>query len=420
MRIIPRTVLVIALCIFLATAASAQGFPQAKSPEEVGLSSVRLNRIDIVLKSDIEKGKIPGAVALVVRKGKLAYFKSFGLRNKERSWPMEKDSIFRVYSMTKSVSAVSAAMMLEEGKFLLSDPVAKYLPAFKDIQVGEIKKDEAGKDVVNMIKPANVMTMQDLLRHTSGLTYWFYPPKAIQDMYLQAGMNKYEELTTTEFCEKLAKLPLITNPGTRYQYGHSYDVLGRIMELISGMPLDQFFEERIFRPLKMKDSGFKVRGADMDRLVYLDPKFPLYIDPTSPRRKFLGGGEGMVSTAMDFARFAQMLLNGGQLEEKRLLGPRTVAFMTSDHLGSMGNRDDGLYVPGRGYGEGFDFYVRVDSGHAYFPGNVGEYYKGGASGTIFWVDPKEELIAVFMVSAPDYREDYRFLMKTLIYQAILK
>ena len=419
MKTITRIMAATVLFIFLAVTASAQGLPGAKKPEEVGLSSERLNRIDTVLKADIEKGQIPGAVFLVARKGKIAYFKGFGMRNKEKSLPMEKDSIFRVFSMTKSITAVAASMLLEEGKILLSDPVAKYIPSFKDMKVGEIKKDETGKEVLSMVEPLNVMTIQDLLRHTSGLSYFFFPPKAIQIMYLQAGMNKVDELTDAEVCERLAKLPLVAHPGTKYQYSMSYDVMGRVVEVISGMPLDKFFEERIYKPLKMKDSGFQVKGPDVDRLVYLDPKGPLYNDPTKPQKNLSGGG-GTVSTAMDYARFAQMLLNGGQLEGKRLLGPRTVAFMTSDHLGPMGNRDDALYIPGRGYGVGFDFYVRVDAGHAYFPGNVGEFYKGGIAGTIFWVDPKEELIAVFMVSSIDYREHYRFLIKSLIYQAILK
>jgi CubicO group peptidase (beta-lactamase class C family) len=406
------------LFIFLTVTASAQGLPEAKKPEEVGFSSERLNRIHTLLKADIEKGTLPGAVVLVARKGKIAYFKSFGMRNKEKSLPMEKDSIFRVYSMTKSIVAVAAAMLLEEGKLSLADPVAKYIPSFKEIKVGEIKKDETGKEVVTLVAPNNVMTIQDLLRHTSGLSYFFYPPKAIQDMYLQAGLHKTEEMTNVEVCEKLAKLPLVAHPGTRYQYSMSYDVMGHVVEVISGMPLDKFFEERVYKPLKMKDSGFQVKGPETDRLVYVDPKWSLYIDPTKLQKNLSGGG-GTVSTAMDYARFAQMLLNGGQLEGVRLLGPRTVAFMTADHLGPMGNRDDALYVPSRGYGVGFDYYVRVDAGHAYFVGNVGEFCKGGAAGTIFWVDPKENLIAVFMVSAPDYREYYRFLIKNLIYQAIV-
>ncbi|MGE5253849.1 MAG: serine hydrolase domain-containing protein [Planctomycetaceae bacterium] len=406
------------MILVLVATAGAQGLSQAKKVEEVGLSSERLSRIDAVLKADIGKGQIAGAVALVARKGKIAYFKTFGMRNQEKSLPMEKDTIFRIFSMSKPVVAVAAAMLLEEGKLVLADPVSKYIPSFKDIQVGEIKRDETGKEVVTLVKPLNVMTIQDLLRHTSGLSYWFYPPKAISNLYLQAGMKDLSDLTLEEVCNKLAKLPLVVHPGTRYQYGHSSDVMGRIVEIISGMPLDKFFDERIFKPLRMKDTGFLVKGKDVDRLAYLDPKALLYNDPTKPM-KYLSAGGGLVSTTMDYARFAQMLLNGGKLEGKRLLGPRTVAFMTSDQLGPMGDRDDGLYVPGRGYGEGFEFYVRVDAGHAYFPGNIGEFYKGGAGGTVFWVDPKEDLVGVFMVSAPEYREHYRFLMKSLIYQAIV-
>jgi CubicO group peptidase (beta-lactamase class C family) len=168
----------------------------------------------------------------------------------------------------------------------------------------------------------------------------------------------------------------------------------------------------------MKDTRFELTGPDVDRLVYLTPEYFLYIDPTKPIKFFSGGG-GLVSTAMDYARFAQMLLNGGELDGKRLLGPRTVAFMTSDHLGPMGNRNDGMYVPGRGYGQGFGFYVRVDAGNAYFPGNVGEFYKGGAAGTVFWVDPTEDLVGVFMVSTTSLSKNYRNLIKSLIYQAIV-
>jgi len=184
------------------------------------------------------------------------------------------------------------------------------------------------------------------------------------------------------------------------------------------MPLDRFLEERIYKPLEMNGSGFQGKGPDLDRFVYLDPKDFWYNNPTQPI-KYIGGG-GMVSTAMDYARFAQMLLNGGHLDGKTLLGPRTVAFMTSDHLGPMGNRDDGMYVPGRGYGQGFGFYVRVDEGNAYFPGNVGKYYKGGAGGTVFWVDPKEDLVAVYMMTAPALRNHYRYLIKSMIYQAIVE
>lgn len=420
MKNIKKTVVATILLVFLLGTATAQDLQQTKTPEAVGLSSERLNRLDTVLKADIEEGKINGAVILLARKGKIAYFKNIGWRDPERKWPIEKDSIFRVYSMTKSITAVATAMLMEEGKILLSDPVAKYIPSFKEIQVGEIRKDETGKETLALVAPRNVMTIYDLLLHTSGLSYFFFPPRAIQERYMMAGMHRLEELTNAEVCERLAKLPLVAHPGTRYQYGMSYDVLGRVLEVISGLPLDRFFEERIYKPLKMKDSGFRVKESDANRLVYLDPKVPFYIDPTSPLRRYMSGGAGTVSTAMDFARFAQMLLNGGEIDGVRLISPRTLSFMTSDHLGPLGNRDDALYVPGRGYGQGFDFYIRLYPGRATFLGNPGEFYKGGIAGTLFWVDPKEELVAVFMVSAPDYREYYRFLIKNLIYQAILR
>lgn len=410
--------LVMCFCFVFISSALAETLPSTV-PEAVGLSSERLARIGTKLEADIAEGKIPGAVVLVARKGKIAYFKSFGTRDEKKSLPVEKDSIFRVYSMTKPVIGVAAMILLEEGKLTLADPVAQYIPSFKDIQVvGEIKKDESGNEVVaSTLKPGSVMTIQDLLRHTSGLSYWFWPPKAIQGMYLTAGM-KGNDHTLAEMCDKLAKIPLVANPGTKYIYSMSYDVLGRVIEVASGMPLDKFLEERIYKPLEMNGSGFQVKGPDLDRFVYLDPKDFWYTDPTQPT-KYIGGGGGMVSTAMDYARFAQMLLNGGHLDGQTLLGSRTVAFMTSDHLGPMGNRDDGMYVPGRGYGQGFGFYVRVDEGNAYFLGNVGEFYKGGAGGTVFWVDPKEDLVAVFMMTAPALRNHYRYLIKTMVYQAIV-
>jgi CubicO group peptidase (beta-lactamase class C family) len=413
-------VLVVFVCA--ASAALAKDLGTAK-PESVGLSSERLKRIDAVLKADVEQGKIPGAVLLIARKGKIAYFKSFGMRNKEKGLPMEKDSIFRIYSMTKSITAVAVAMLLEEGKLVLTDPVSKYIPSFRDVKVAQITKDKKGNEVVTLVEPRKEMTIEDLVTHTSGLSYFFQPyPKAVQQAYLKAGMYNTTQLTTAEFCDKLATLPLAFEPGTQYLYGQSYDVLGRVIEVVSGMPLDTFFKERIFKPLKMVDTGFRVTGKDVDRLIYVDSKGLFYTNPTDPTIKFFAGGHGLVSTAMDYARFAQMLLNGGELYGVRLLGPRTVALMTTDHLGLRGNRDDAQYVtiPGRGYGVGFDVFVRVEAGRAYAPGNVGEFSKDGIAGTIYWVDPKEDLMAVFMVSSPTNRLYYRFLIKDLIYQAIVE
>jgi CubicO group peptidase (beta-lactamase class C family) len=406
--------------VFAACAKPAVFSNETVQPESVGLSSGKLNEIDTVLEADIAANKINGAVLLVARNGKIAYFKNFGYLDNEKKLPMEKDSIFRVYSMTKSLTAVAVAMLKDEGKLAFADPVEKYIPSFKDIQVGEVSKDENGKYVVTMVPPSNVMTIQNLTTHTSGLSGLLVPTPGIRELYIQAGMNNIKGLTNAEACDKLAKLPLVENPGTMYRYGTSYDVLGRVVEVASGMPLDKFFEERIYKPLGMKDSVFRVTGEDVDRLVYLDPRYPLYIDVTDPTVKNLNGSYGTVSTAMDWARFAQMLLNGGELEGKRLLKPETVAYITSDLLGPLGNRDDAAYVPGRGYGVGFDFYVRVNTAGVDFPANVGEFCKDGAAGTVYWVDPKENLVAVFMASAPTQGKYYRALIQSMIYKSIIE
>ena len=388
-------------------------------PESVGLSTEKLNEIDTVLEADIAAKKINGAVLLVARDGKIAYFKSYGYRDDERQLPMEKDSIFRVYSMTKSLTAVATAILKDEGKLAFEDPVAKYIPSFEDVQVGEVSKDENGEYVVTRVPPSNVMTIQNLATHTSGLSGMLFPAPGIRELYMQAGMLNTKGLTNAEVCDKLAGLPLVSNPGTEYMYGMSYDVLGGVVEAASGMTLDKFFEERIYQPLGMKDSGFRVTGEDVDRLVYLMPQWPLYIDVTDPNRKFLSGASASVSTAMDWARFAQMLLNGGELEGKRLLKPETVAYITSDLIGSLGNRDDTAYVPGPGYGVGFDFYVRVDNSNVDFPANIGEFCKDGAAGTVYWVDPEEDMIVVFMTSTPTLRLHYRNLIQKMIYQSIV-
>jgi CubicO group peptidase (beta-lactamase class C family) len=407
--------LVAFLCFVLSTPAWAGALPSA-APEDVGLSSQRLNQIDTVLKADIEKGIIPGAVVLVARKGKIAYFKSFGMRDKEKGLPMEKDSIFRAYSMTKPLVGVAAAILLEEGKLLLSDPVAKYIPAFKDIQVAVYGKDDAGKSKRTLVKPKAVMTLHHLLTHTSGLGYGWSVPKPFQGEYYKVGLKS--DWTIAEQADELAKLPLQFHPGEKYMYSRSFDVMGRVLEVASGIPLDQLLQKRILEPLGMPDTGFNVQKSNLNRLVYMNPKTFLYIDFSKSRIRFGGGGDA-VSTAMDFARFAQMLLNDGQLDSKRLLGSRTVAYISSDHLGALGNRSDRGYTPGVGYGGGFGFYARVDAGRSPFLGSVGEFYKGGYAGTSFWVDPKEDLIAVYMMCAPKYRLRYRHLIKSMIYQAIM-
>jgi CubicO group peptidase (beta-lactamase class C family) len=393
------------------------------TPEALGFSSERLQRIDTVLNAEVTKKSYDGAVLLIARKGRLAYFKSFGQRDPQKALPMVDDAIFRVHSMTKTVTAVAVMQLMEEGKLLLSDPVFKYLPAFRDIQVADIKVDAAGKETMTLRPPKNHMLVLDLLRHTSGLSYWFMAPKSVQAEYLKAGMRDLggSSLTTLEVMDKIAALPLVCDPGTQYNYSVSYDVLGAIVEVVSGKPLAQYVAESIAKPLGMKDAGFSVPAEAVDRLVYLSPQSPFFTDVTTADKKFVGGGGGMVATAMDFARFGQMLLNGGELDGVRLLSPATVTLMSSDQLGDLGKRTDTQYQPGPGHGGGFDLYVRAQpGGGAYGLGSVGEYYKQGIAGTIFWVDPQKELVAVFMINNPAQRETVRYQVKNLIYQALME
>ncbi|MBI5894742.1 MAG: beta-lactamase family protein [Desulfobacterales bacterium] len=277
------------------TPATAQAAPapalSPASPEELGFSSERLKRIDAALNAEVAKKSYDGAVLLIARKGRIAYFKSFGKRDPVKDLPMVDDAIFRVHSMTKTVTAVAVMQLMEEGKLLLSDPVFKYLPAFREVQVAEIKADAAGKETMTLRPPKSHMLILDLLRHTSGLSYWFMAPKSVQAEYLKAGMRDLggSGLTTMEVMDKIAALPLVCDPGTQYNYSVSYDVLGAIVEVISGKPLDQYVAENIAKPLGMKDAGFFVPAEAADRLVYLSPQSPFFTNITTADKKFSNG-----------------------------------------------------------------------------------------------------------------------------------
>jgi CubicO group peptidase (beta-lactamase class C family) len=403
----------------------AQGLPTAK-PETVGLSSERLERVSRALRSEIEAGKFPGAVALVARKGQVVYFESFGVRDPATGAPMGKDAIFRLYSMTKPFASVAAMMLMEDGKLVLNDPVAKFLPQLAKREVSVSQLDPATGQVVYSVVPADRdITVQDLLRHTSGLVYGSFTPNArIKELYERNSVD-WANVTPEEQLERLAKVPLAHQPGTTWEYGLSTDVLGRVVEKVSGQSLGRFLDERLFGPLKMLDTSFVVPSGKVGRLAQ-----PLAVEPSTGQPIKLvdvtavpkndAGGAGSASTTADYARFAQMLLNGGQLEGARLLGPTTVAFMTSDHLGPMKVVSRGGV--GDGYGFGLGFAVRTAPGIAPVSGSVGEYRWGGAAGTAFWVDPKEEMITVLMTQgAPGPARGYtRDLFRQMVRQAIIE
>lgn len=426
MRALPNIAAGWLLAVSLAAVAWAADLTTG-DPEKLGFSAERLARIKPVIQREIEHRQYPGAVMLVARKGRIVYFESAGQLDPASGKAMTKDAIFRLYSMTKPYTSVAVMMLMEEGKLRLTDPVSRYLPALANLQVSLATTDPYTGATKYVNVPADrEMNIQDLLRHTSGLVYAFFTshPK-VKELYGKEGVD-WKDLTAAEQIERLAKVPLAHQPGTTFEYGLSTDVLGRVVEAISGMTLSQFLEKRLFTPLGMSDSAFLVPQAKLGRLAQ-----PFATDPATGNAVSLldvaaaqkndAGGAGSVGTASDYARFLQMLLNGGELDGVRLLSPTTVRYMTADHL-LPDSRFSGVTTlpPGTGFGLGFA--VRRQTGLFEVSGNAGEYYWAGAAGTGFYVDPKEELLLVWMTQAqPGMARRYdRYLFKQMVYQAIVK
>jgi CubicO group peptidase (beta-lactamase class C family) len=383
------------------------------APEEVGLSAARLRRLGDVMRGEIDRGRVPGAVALIARRGRIACFEAFGARDPASGAPMHRDAIFRIYSMTKPIVSVAAMMLWEEGRFLLNDPLPKYLPEFAAPKVAVER--EGGIELVPAVRD---ITIQDLLRHTSGLTYEFRGTAPVQKMYMDVKVFRRNQ-TNAEQAATLARLPLMHQPGTRWEYSRSTDVLGRVIEVITGASLGEVLAERVLKPLGMSDTDFHVPPAKHARLAEAfakDPETGAGVQLIEVREKpmFESAGGGLVSTAADYVRFLQMLLNGGTLDGTRLLSRKTIEYMTADHLGPVTGAPD-LLIPGYGFGLGFA--VRLHGGIAQVPGSVGQYYWGGLAGTTFWVDPAEQLFALLLIQGPGQREYYRVLFRDLVYAA---
>ena len=396
------------------------------TPEQVDLSSPRLALITETLKADIAAGKIPGAVLLVARHGKVAYFESVGKLDVTTDVAMSKDAIFRIYSMSKPITSVAVMMLVEDGKLKLDDPIAQYLPEFAKMTVGVEKPDASGKPILETVPARRPINVQDLMRHTSGLTYGFFGPGLVKQAYNEANLNA-DDPDNAEFAKRIARLPLAYQPGTTWDYSNSTDILGRVIEVVSGKSLLAFEKERLLDPLGMTDTSFYVTDAARQKRIAEplanDRNFGVGANISDPRvaRKLESGGGGMVSTATDYAQFLQMLLNGGTMDGKRYLGPSTLRLMTADHANAGAGVAPGpLYLPGAGYGFGLGFAVRRATGEAPYPGEAGEYYWGGAGGTYMWVDPKSDMFVVFMMQSPKHRLHYRGLMRNMIYAAVLK
>ena len=406
------------------SAASMAGGPTETSDASHGFSSSRLAHLERYVKTDIEKGLIPGATITVVKGSQVVYQKFLGVRDTTTKQPMTADTIFRIYSMTKPITTVAAMMLVEEGRLALEDPVAKHLPEFKDVKVGVEKPDASGKPSLDLVAPRRAMTVHDLMRHTSGLTYGFFGESLVKKAYVEANLGAGDP-TTEEFVKRLAALPLIYQPGTTWDYSQSTDVLGRVIEVVSGQSLLQFMKERLLDPLGMKDTAFYIpeteKHARIAEPLPTDRNIGAGAQVNDPRqvRKYESGGGGLVSTTADYQRFLQMLLNGGSLEGKRYLSPKTLDAMAANHIGpTTGVQPGPLYLPGAGYGFGLGFAVRTEAGANGATSSVGEYYWGGAAGTAFWVDPKENIFVLYMMQAPSQRVRFRSALRNMVYGAI--
>ncbi len=398
----------------------------AADPEEAGLCAAGLAKLTAIMQREVDVAHVPGVAMLIARGGKLAYRRDIGaLRPGGPALP--GDAIFRIYSMTKPIVSVAFMMLVEEGRLFITEPIAKYLPEFANPKVGV---DRNGK--LELVAAKREITIHDLLRHTSGLTYAFTGNSAVQRLYkaaplftpdpTNAGTFLARDLTTAEFVTELAQLPLIDQPGASWYYSHSTDVIGRLIEIVTGRSLSAFLHDRVIAPLGMRDTAFYLPADKRERVAApfsTDPDSGKPVElidmPTPPR--FESGGGGLYSTMEDYARFAQMLYQGGTSAGTRFLGRKTLEYMTSDHLGAnVRIVDTNLLLPGHRFGLGFA--VRTEVGIAPTAGTLGEYFWGGLAGTVFWVAPKEELFAIMMIQGPGRRDYYRYLFRNLVCAAL--
>jgi CubicO group peptidase (beta-lactamase class C family) len=385
-------------------------FVAAGCATQRGLEATGVDRLEQAFAAEVQKKKIPGAVMLVARDGKVAYEKALGVQDPVTGAPMRTDSIFRIYSMTKPIVSVVAMQLVEESRIRLDDPVSQYIPELKGLSVGT-EKD--GK--LELAPAQREITIRDLLRHTSGFTYGVFGKGMVKSLYGQRGVDS-SDITNAELVQRLATVPLMYQPGTVWEYGRSTDVLGHLIERVTGQPLDQVLEARVLKPLKMTDTGFWVPLANLDRIAEAfekDPDGATTFPPLQVRYKpkYLAGGQGLVSTAHDYLRFAQLLLNGGELDGVRILKKASLDEMTRNQL-------EGIKSPLQAYGFGLGFAVRITEAGGSAPGSVGEYNWSGVGGTTFWVDPKEGLIAILMTQAPNQRNYTRILFRKQVYAAL--
>jgi CubicO group peptidase (beta-lactamase class C family) len=410
--------LAVAALLLLAVVA---GGARAEPPRT--FSAEGLAKVSDYVRNEVATGKIPGAILLIQQHGQPVYLENFGVRDIATELAMSADTIFRLYSMSKPITSVAAMMLVEEGKLALADPVSKYIPAFADLKVGVEIKDDGGKPALKLEPLVRPITIEDLLRHTSGLTYGFYGGDIVHSLYADADLFN-ADISNAEFVERIAKLPLAEQPGTKWDYGHSTDVLGRVIEIVSGKSLYRFEKQRLLDPMGMSETAFFVADSAKRSRVAEPMPNDRAITPTTRLRDIMqprkseGGGAGMIGTVGDYARFCQMLLDDGTYRGRTYLKPGTVALMASDHIGPETKiARDGAYYPGATSGFGLGFAVRTSvPPNTQWP--LGEYRWDGVGGTFFFIDPTDDMFVVFMVQTPSERGRIELELKTLIYRAM--
>jgi CubicO group peptidase (beta-lactamase class C family) len=411
------------LTLAAASPAGAEGTFEIPAGAHFNLD--KLAKVSGFFNNEVATGKIPGAIVLIQQHGKPVYHEFFGVRDTATKAPMTDDTIFRLSSMTKAITSVVAVQLIDDGKLSLDDPIAKYIPSFANVKVGVEKKGEGDTTMLELVPPTRPPTVLDLLRHTSGITYGFYGDSLVRKAYKAADIYA-GDFDLAEFAERIAKLPLHNQPGALWQYGHSTDVLGRIMEIVSGKSLLTVEREKLLDPLGMKDTGFFI--TDPEKLKLLAQPMPNDSDfrvgrtytPETPR-KWESATGGMISTMSDFSRFTQMLLDGGKFEGKTYLSPKAYELMTTDKIGPGSGVDrDYFYFPGDGFGFGLGLAVRTDPGNAKPPppGDLGELKWDGASGCYFVIDRKQDMFFVLLEQSPSERQRIQRTLKQLIYEAM--
>jgi CubicO group peptidase (beta-lactamase class C family) len=390
-------------------------------PPGAKLSVEKLAPIADFINGEIAGQRIPGAIVLVQQHGKPVYLKWFGLRDPDKGTPMTEDAIFPIHSVTKTVTSVAAMMLIDRGRIALDDPVSKYIPSFAGMKVGVERKDDSGKTVLDLVPPLRPMTVRDFLLHTSGITYGFYGEGLVKSAYNGIYLGDFDN---AGFAERIARVPLAEQPGTLWDYGHSADILGRVVEVASGLSLYQFEKQNLFDPLRMTTTKFFLTDpAERARYAQPLPKDRHVERNSLDVTHWESGGGGLVSTIADFARYGQMLLNGGSLDGKTYLSPATFKAMTSDHVGAgAGVARNFFYYPGDGFGFGYGFGVRTDPGFEIPspPGSLGEFKWDGATGVYIVVDRAQDMFFVVMQDSPSGRQQVNRTVKKIVYDAFEK